>query len=490
MPDEAKIQLLERLRAKQSTSPLTLDRLRKIYGSDKPETVLRTVAADVGVSPTAIDRFLRAGYVPQPRQLVFHAAARECDKPNGPTRIGIGGARGGAKSHGVLAQVVIDDCQRVDGLKFLLLRKVLKAARESFDDLRRKVLMGVEHDYRRNEGLLILRNESRVVLGHYQNEKDIEAYLGLEYDGVAIEEATQLSEPKIQDIASCVRTSKTNWRPREYYTTNPGGIGHVWFKRDFIEPARKGQESTTRFIFSNHKDNVFLNPEYVLNLDRLTGWKLRAWRDGDWDIAAGQFFSNWSYDHVVKKDLKILPGSDAWCSLDYGFQHPTVCHLHSEHDGKRQIIDEHWRRHALVSENATDIKNMLARHGLKVDNLKSFVAGPDVFAARGNDSGKTIADEYRDNGIKLTPANTDRVNGAGMLLKLLGSPDRGIAPQIEISDKCPKLIENIPTLQHDPHRPEDVLKVDIDEDGNGGDDPYDSARYGLMVKHKRWSTIY
>ena len=37
-------------------------------------------------------------------------------------------------------------------------------------------------------------------------------------------------------------------------------------------------------------------------------------------------------------------------------------------------------------------------------------------------------------------------------------------------------------MLHDPHRPEDVLKVDIDEDGEGGDDAYDACRYGIMVR--------
>lgn len=35
-------------------------------------------------------------------------------------------------------------------------------------------------------------------------------------------------------------------------------------------------------------------------------------------------------------------------------------------------------------------------------------------------------------------------------------------------------------MQNDPHRVEDVLKVDADPEGRNADDPYDSARYGLM----------
>jgi len=436
-------------------------------------------------------RFAGAGYFPIPKQLLFHAAARECDVPNGPTEVGLGGARGGAKSHGVLAQLALDDCQRQPGLKCLWLRQVGVAARESLEDLVPRVIR-LPYGYVSSPVPTIrFDNGSRIIVGHFNNEKDISRYLGLEYDVIATEEATQLTTSKDQQIGSCLRTSKPSWRPRRYYSTNPGGVGHAWFKKRFIDPARRRAETVTRFIFSTFRDNPFLNPDYVNQLDRLTGWLRSAWRDGDWDIAAGQFFSNWRYDLVVKP-IDIMPGARVWCSLDYGYQHPTVCYLFSSYDGRIQVVDEHWRRHALASEHAVDIKNMLKIHGLTVASLKAFVASPDAFAQRGSETGKTIVDQYADAGIKLTRANDDRINGAAYLLKLLGrvgdENEESIPPQIEISDRCVKLIENIPALQHDPHRPEDVLKVNLDEDGDGGDDAYDAVRYGLMEgKRDRYS---
>jgi len=450
--------------------------------------LLAQTAKTAGVPQDSLDRFLRGGYVPQPRQLEFHAAAGSCDEGDGPTQVGFGGARGPGKSHAVFAQAALDDCQRVAGLKVLYLRKIQKNAKEQFEDLRRAVLRGTPHQF--TNSVLHFPNGSRLFLGHFKNESDIDQYLGIEYDLIVIEEATTLSLVKYRALRDSNRTSKQGFRPRIYCTTNPGGVGHGWFKATFIVPARKDEETDTRFIFGTVEDNVFNDPDYKRKLEENTGWRLQAYRYGDWDIAAGQFFSTWRYDAIVRKDLKVMPGADVWCALDYGFQHPTVCYLFSEYDGKKQVIDEHWRRHALASEHAVDIKNMLSRHGLKVEALKSFVAGRDAFAQRGNESGKTVADQYVDQGIRLTSANDDRVSGASYLLKLLGRPDEGkdyIAPQIEISDKCVKLIENIPTLQHDPHRPEDVLKVDIDEDGNGGDDPYDACRYGLMVRHRQWN---
>ena len=116
-------------------------------------------------------------------------------------------------------------------------------------------------------------------------------------------------------------------------------------------------------------------------------------------------------------------------------------------------------------------------------DVHPWVAGTDIFAKK--DDGPTIARKYRDLGIKWRPANVDRINGAAELLTRLGDVERGIDPTWFIFDTCPRLIECLPDMQHDPNRPEDVLKVDIDEDGNGGDDPYDAARYGLMIaKHK------
>lgn len=173
-------------------------------------------ARAAGCPRDQIARFCAAGYAAQPKQLLFHAACRECDQPDGPTQIGFGGARGGAKSHAMLAQIALDDCQRQPGLKALLLRRVGKAAREGFEDLRVRILKALPHEYRRSEGILVFPNGSRIVLGHFKDESDIDAYLGLEYDVIGVEEATTLTQTKYKAIRTCCRTSKPAWRPRIY----------------------------------------------------------------------------------------------------------------------------------------------------------------------------------------------------------------------------------------------------------------------------------
>jgi len=119
-------------------------------------------------------------------------------------------------------------------------------------------------------------------------------------------------------------------------------------------------------------------------------------------------------------------------------------------------------------------------HHVSRPTLSRFVAGADVFSRQPD--GTTIADQYRREGITLRPANTDRINGWAEILQRLGDPDVGLRPTLFIHQRCARLLETLPSLQHDPNRPEDVLKVDADEDGVGGDDAADALRYLVATK--------
>src|SRR3954447_10893784 len=113
-------------------------------------------------------------------------------------------------------------------------------------------------------------------------------------------------------------------------------------------------------------------------------------------------------------------------------------------------------------------------------DLKRFVAGADVFSKQSD--GTTVASQYGKLGISLRCANTDRINGWAEILHRLGEPGSGFPSRLFIHERCARLVECLPSLQHDPNRPEDVLKVDADEDGNGGDDAADCFRYLVATK--------
>lgn len=444
------------------------------------------VGRRAGCPKDQMQRFERADVVLQERQLVASAAARMCDRADGPTAIGYGGARGGGKSHWLLAQMGVDDCQRVPGLKCLLLRKVGKANLEHFEDLRRKLFTNLGHEFSAFRGILTFNNGSRIIAGHFQNEKDIDAYLGLEYDVIGIEEATTLTARKYQDITTCCRTSKPNWRPRIYSTTNPGGVGHAWYRTRFVAPMLERRETDTRFVAARVTDNRWNNPEYIRVLQGLSGWQRRAWLDGDWDIAAGQFFTTLRREVHVVEDFDDTRAREWFCAMDYGFAHYTVVLLGcTDGDGNLFVADEHAERLWLPQRHAPGIKAMLARHKigdrkLELSDLKRFVAGADVFSRQSD--GTTVAAQYARQGITLRPANTDRLNGWAEIMTRFGDVEANIRPTLFIHQRCGRLIETLPTLQHDPNRPEDVLKIDADDDGVGGDDCADCLRYLVATK--------
>lgn len=446
------------------------------------DVVLRH-AKEAGMEREQIERFIKAGYVPQPKQMEFHAAAAECNRPGGPTYVGYGGTRGQAKSHATLAQATLDDMQTHPGLKFLYLRKIKSKALESFDDLRRKVLQFTEHEYKNS--VLRLPNGSFMVMGGFRSESEIDNYLGLEYDGIVIEDAPSLSESKHRAIIGARRTARTDWRVRVYESANPGGVGHGWYRKLFYDPWRKGTETETRFVHTLMGDNVFIDEEYEKYLEGLTGWLRRAWRDGDFEISAGMFFDNWDAERIViepfaqSADHHERRGWRFFLTMDWGYQHWCVVYLLGmDRNRTVYVIDEHAQRRWQVPQHVEAINAMLFRYGLQDWQIESFVAGADTFSVTG-DSEISIADRFAQAGLPLTRANQDRVSGAAEVLHRLGSEEN--KPTLYIFNRCHKLIECLPTLEHDPKRPEDVLKVDADDlDGSGGDDPYDALRYGLM----------
>jgi hypothetical protein len=432
-----------------------------------------------------VQNFINAGLLLQPRQLAASAAARLCDKPGGPTAVGYGGARGGGKSHWLLAQMGADDCQRRPGLKCLLLRKSGKSNLESFEDLRRRLFPALPHTFNASQGVLSFPNGSRIVAKHYQTENEIDSYLGLEYDVIGIEEATTLTARKYHDILTCLRTSKPNWRPRLYSTTNPGGVGHEWYRQTFIRPHQRGAESVTRFISAKVDDNRFIDPEYKKTLATRTGWQKQAWYHGRWDIAAGQFFNTFN------PDVHVLDHFDDWravewsAAMDYGYSHYTVVLLGcSDADGNLYIVDEHAERLWVPQRHIQAIKAMFRRYLFRgAAALSQFVAGGDLFSQQYD--GSTLAAHFEEIGVTVRPANTARVPGWAEILRRLGDPEAGIKPTLYIHKRCERLLDCLPLLQHDPDHPADVLKTNTNEEGLGGDDAADALRYLVATRASR-----
>ena len=228
-----------------------------------------------------------------------------------------------------------------------------------------------------------LWDDSRIIIGNFNTESDIDKYLGLEYDVIVLEETTTLTGAKYQALRDSNRTSK-DFQPRIYTTTNPGNVGHAWYKARFIEPYRTGKEERTRFVPATVYDNLHIDRGYVRKLEENVGWKRRAYLLGDWDIAAGQYFVCWRHDRHVVPGFAIAAGWWAWLAMDYGYRHPTVFVLLVEtNDGMLYVVDEHVQDGWLPARHADAVASMLSRHGMGEEALAGVPAGVDVFSKTG-----------------------------------------------------------------------------------------------------------
>lgn len=422
---------------------------------------------DAGCPRDQAERFAHAGYIPLDGMLPFHAAAREADKPGGPEWIAIGGKRGPGKSHAIMAQV-LDDCQRVDGLKFLFLRKIQKAAKASLEDLISKVFRYTPY-IPTNDGLAI-ENDSRVVIGGFKDERDIDKYLGIEYDGIVIEECTQISESKKDKLRGSLRTSKAGWRPRIYLSTNADGIGLAWFKKMFVEPFRKGIEKLTRFFDVTHIHNPFINPEYQAWLDSLTGPLGKAWKDGDWDAFAGMAFPQWNHDRHVVKPFDIPDHWLKWRSTDWGFASPFSTHWYTRNPDTRRV----YAYREFYGPGLTDRQQARGIRDMTPEDEVIFIhyADPSLWERKNRDDEVfSTADEYAKEGVRLTKGDNDRLSGKRKINNLLADLPDG-EPGFQVFETCPHLIEQMENLACDEHNPEDV-------DTRQEDHAYDDFRYAV-----------
>ena len=444
-----------------------------MFTASSVEKYLRA-GRDAGCPPDQMERFVHGGYVAFPEMLPFHAAAREMDRDDGADSIALGGTRAPGKSHATLCQVGLDDCQRFLGLKWLFLRYIMKSAVESFEDLAYKVFANVPHNFTPSTGRVEFANGSRILIGGYRNESDIDKYLGIEYDGIVIEEATQVSADKVSKILGSVRSVARGWKARMYLSTNADGIGLTWFKNKYLYPYRAGptaeHENRTRFFQCWYQNNPLLKPEYIRYLEGLTGALGKAWRESDWDAFEGMAFPNWNESLHVVDPFPVPNEWFKWRATDDGYAKPWCTGWLTRDPNTRRIYvyREAYQTQLTSSAQAQLVRDMTPPN----ETIALHYADPSMWAKK-NAVGKvsTPVDDYAAKGIILTPGDNTRIIGKRKLDELLSIRDDGL-PGLQIFRTCPNIIRTLPTLAYDKTYTEDV---DTDMEDHG----YDMLRYGL-----------
>ncbi len=391
-----------------------------------------------------------------------------------------GGARGGGKSW-ALRRKLCGLCLVYPGIRCLLVRR-------SYPELRGNHLLpflreyGALVTYHEGSKRLCFENGSTVELGYCADDGDALRYQGQEYDVIAIDEATQLSEFRFSIFKACLRGTLDCPR-RMYLTCNPGGIGHAWVKRLFIDrDYRDGEDPDDyRFIPASVYDNDALlskDKAYVKMLESLPPRMRDAWLYGRWDVFDGQFFPEFDEKRHVISPSEIPYGLRRFVAFDYGFDMLAALLIGVDRDGRLYVTRETCRSGLILSEAARAVADMIG--GERVDYA---VASPDLWNRR-QDSGRSGFEiMQRERGMPpMLPADDRRIPGWRLLREYLAPPPHGgregeEKPRLLISSECRELIRCLPLLLYDRDRSEDASN-----EPHAVTHAPEALRYGVMSR--------
>ena len=452
------------------------------------------------------------------------------------TEILYGGAAGGGKSH-LMRVKAIALCTAIPNLQVYLFRRtsvdlVLNhmASANGFPAMLADWLASGWVKYNGSERKFYFWNGSTIHLCHCEHEKNRFNYQGAEIHVLLIDELTHFTEVIYRFLRARARLGEfAQTIPRQYRDklplvlsgANPGGIGHTFVKKTFIDPqspleiVRQSDEEggmLRQYIPARLDDNPSLDADYAKKLSGLGSPELvKAMRDGDWDVVAGAFFSSFERSiHVVKPF--IIPTH--WTRIrgyDWGRASPFACVWAAVSDGTVTIghnqEDLTIPRGALVfyrewygmKENTPNVGLLMTdadvAHGIvkrsrnETYTLGCSVADPSIFNVV---TGESIAETFRKNGVTFTKADNSRVAGWAQIHQRLAGNDEGV-PMIYFFETMRHTIRTLPLLQHDDSRLEDL---DTDQEDHAAD----AVRYACMTrpmvtddtkpKNKRWVDPY
>ena len=395
--------------------------------------------------------------------------------------IAFGGSRGGGKSWAARRKAVLL-ALHYQGIQILILRRTLNELRENHIlTLQTELKEVAKYDAQNKE--FAFPNASRIKLGYCAAESDVLQYQGQAYDIIFMEEATQFTEFQKDSLMECNRSSgnmKERFTPRMYFTMNPGGIGHSWVKRLFIDREYRNKENTDnyQFIPSTVYENEYLmnsNPEYVENLENLPEMRKRAMLYGDWDAFEGQYFSEWNRKLHVIEPYELPKTWNRFISLDYGMDMTAAYWWSVDTEGNCIVYREMHEPNLILSAAAKRIKELSSN-----EVIQYVVASPDLWNKR-QETGESGAEVMRKSGLlNMRPANNSRIPGWRTMREYLKpTKDRfGIdSPRLKLFGSCINAIKNIPLLQYDDKKLEDAAGTPHEITH-----ACESIRYGIMSR--------
>lgn len=420
---------------------------------------------------------------PNPRQQEF----LRCRKKY----VAFGGARGGGKSWAVRTKAKLL-ALRYPGIRLLLVRRTYQELEANHIRFLRRELANLA-EYRATARQFAFPNGSVLDFGYCAADGDMDRYQGAEYDVIFLDEATQLKEEWMRQFAACLR-GVNGFPKRLYYTCNPGGPGHGYIKRLFIDRRFQAGENPEDYVFIPAKvtDNRALlraQPDYLLQLQALPRRLRDAWLDGKWDVFQGQVFQEFTNDPAHYQDRRfthVIAPFDiprewrVYRSYDFGYAKPFSCGWWAvDHDG---VIYRILELYGCTGEADVGVRWTPERQFAEIRRIEDThpwlkgreiqgVADPAIWDTSRGESIYETALRHR---VYFTRGDNRRIPGWMQLHYRMSFDEQGY-PMLYVFSGCRAFIRTIPELLFDQTDAEDV-------DTRQEDHVADESRYFCMSR--------
>lgn len=432
-----------------------------------------------------------------------------------------GGARGSLKTDGSLGDWISHADLYGENANGLMIRRNRVQLGETFERAKRVL---VPLGFHVSGHTIISPQGARLTFAYLERDSDAENYQGHSYTRVYVEELGNFPNPApVFKLMATLRSAfgvPCGFRG----TGNPGGPGHGWVKKRYIEPAPMGwkvieselvnpwtNETVIKqriFIPGKITDHNLLGPEYVANL-QLSGSPelVRAWLEGDWDVIAGAYFPEFSRGRHVLEPVEFPAAWRRFTATDWGSARPFWT-------GWFVVVQQEMRVLTATGAPMTLLPGALVCYrewygedpqrpgqnlGLKLP-VEAWAAGV-LKRSRGEDiaydtvdtsmfdedGGPSLAEramkvKLKDKKLRLRQADKKRLPGWNQVrYRLVGEYGMDNAPpMLFFLMGCDDAIRTLAALQHD-----DVESKFEDADTDGEDHPPDGIRYGCMSRPRK-----
>lgn len=413
-----------------------------------------------------------------------------------------GGARGGGKTEGSLGDWLQHSSSYGEGAIGVFFRRKFKQLEEAMARAR-QIYRPLGAKWNEQKAEFVMPGGGRLKFRYLERDSDAEEYQGHSYSRVYIEEVTNFPSPQpINLLRATLRSTKgvpTGLR----LTGNPGGPGHNWVKKRYIDPNPAGYTLIPEvfdhpifgkitihrvFIPSKINDNRLLmvnDPTYVARLQQTGSDALvKAWLEGDWNIVDGAFFTEWDeMKHVLSAREwlgKIPSHARRFRSFDWGYARPFSAGWYAISDGtwglpKNALLKYREWYGAVKDNEGMRMEASLVAEGIRAreevgEKITYSVADPAIFI---RDGGPSIGELMARKGVQYRRADNKRIPGWQQMRYRLNG-ELGV-PMLYFLDTCVDSIRTIPSLQHDERDKEDL-------DTDGEDHAADETRYACMSR--------